>query len=192
MSAPSRLGLVALGVALGLVGAAAGCNGTTDVALWRDDFESACEGAPCGWVQIAGPRGSATWIETVPGEHGVQLVGAGVAISRIAGDDSVIFPARVSSLQAHVVARCDPGSQLTLIVTVHDQATGMPLDASGSATFPSTWDGNRSLFDLFAADATARNATFDDIVSVVVHKDGEGTCEVDYVSLADEVTPFFE
>lgn len=169
----------------------ASCNGTTPTPLWREDFETACDGAPCGWTQVAGPMGAATWIETAPSEHGVELSGPGVAIARLATGHEVNGLHPVGSLKAHVVARCDPGAQLTLIVTVQNAAGG-PIDVSGFATFPSTWDGSRTTFDLFASDSALSSAQFIDILDVVLHKEGDGLCEVDYVSLADQSVPFFE
>jgi hypothetical protein len=179
-------------VALAALASVSGCNTTDATPLWRDDFESVCDGAPCGWTQVAGPAGAAVWIETAAGEHGAQMTGPGVAIARTAAGDEVIGSDPVSSLKAHVVARCDTGSQLTLIVTVQNVAGGAPIDVSGSATFPSTWDGSRTTFDLFADDGANSSAQFVDILDVVLHKEGTGTCEVDYVSLADDSVRFFE
>lgn len=188
MSAARAIGAV---LALALLACAAGCDGSSVTPLWREDFEALCDGTPCGWTQVAGPAGSASWVETGPSEHGVQLSGAGVAIARTATGDEVIGSDPVSSLQAHLVARCDTGAQLTLIVTVQNLSGG-PVDVSGTATFPSTWDGSRTTFSLFPTDSANAGAQFVDILSVVVHKEGAGACELDYVSLADQSVPFLE
>lgn len=187
------LTLLALLSAIVGCGAIAGCGGHDARALWRDDLESECAGAPCGWTQIAGPAGAATYIETVPSEHGISLVGAGIAVSRAAeGDELLGSTDTVRSLRAHVVARCDPGSELTLIVTVTGVTTGAAIDVSGSATVPSEWDGARSMFPLFPDDTTDVNEVFSDITNVVIHKSGPGACEVDYISLADSRVGFSE
>ncbi len=178
---------------LALLSSVAGCGGHDARALWRDDLESECNGAPCGWTQIAGPAGAATYIETVPSEHGISLVGPGVAVSRAAeGDELLGSTDTVRSLRAHVVARCDTGSELTVIVTVTGVTTGTAIDVSGSATFPSEWDGARPMFPLFPDDTTDVNEMFSDITNVVIHKSGPGACEVDYVSLADTTVGFSE
>jgi hypothetical protein len=178
------------GAALALAVLVAGCGGHDWNGLWHDDFETVCDGAPCGWTQVAGPAGAVTWTETGPGEHGLAMVGV-VAVSISPEADEVAAPAPVSSLKAHVVARCDRGAELTLIVSVRSAAGGL-IDASGSATFPSEWDGTRSTFDLFANDSTSSSLEFNDIVGIVLHKEGAGACEVDYVSLSDRNVPFPE
>ncbi len=187
---------VLLGVAM--LALVASCGGPAGQALWRDDFETVCGGSPCGWTQVAGPAGAVTWVETVPSEHGLELSGDGVAISRMApgdeviGSDPVIDSAGRPGVHAHVVARCDPGSTLTLIVTLQNVAGGPPMDVSGNATYPSSWDGTRTTFDLFPTDPSNAMAQFVDILGVVFHKQGPGLCEVDYVSLADQSVRFFE
>ncbi len=178
--------------ALALLALVPACNGASDQALWRDDFETLCDGVPCGWSQVAGPAGAVTYVETAPSEHGLQMRGDGVAISRTADGDEVLVPAMAASMRAHVVARCDAGSQITAIVTVRNLTGGLPIDVSGVATYPSTWDGTRTTFDLFVTDSGDRDAQYDDILGVVLHKEGPGVCEVDYVSLADDNVPFFE
>ena len=178
---------------LAVLSVIAGCGGHDSLALWRDDLESECNGAPCGWTQIAGPAGAASYVETVPSEHGISLVGSGVAVSRAAdGSEPIGSSDTVRSLRAHVVARCDTGSELTIIVTVTGVSTGGPIDVSGSATFPPEWDGSRSMFPLFPDDTTDVNEQFSDITNVVIHKSGAGACEVDYISLADTTVGFPE
>lgn len=179
-------------VLLVLASAIAGCGGHDWNGLWREDFETTCDGAPCGWTQVSGPAGAVTWIETGPSEHGVEMTGDGLAIAIMPSGDEVVGSDPVSSLQGHVVARCDRGAQLALIVTVQNLAGGPAVSASGTATYPSTWDGTRTTFDLFADDTTQQSAQFTDLLSVVLHKTGPGTCEIDYVSLADQSTPFPE
>jgi hypothetical protein len=183
-----RLALVAL--ALGAL--ASGCGGHAWDGLWHEDFEVVCDGAPCGWTQVAGPTGAATWIETGPSEHGLLMTGLGVGVAISPAGLEQTGSDAVSSLKAHVVARCDRGAQLSLIVTVRNAVTSAQLDVSGTATFPSEWDGTRTTFTLFANDATNSTAQFDDVVTVVLHKEGPGSCEVDYVSLSGQLTPFPE
>jgi len=176
-------------ILLALMACIAGCNDRSSLALWRDDFETECGGAPCGWTQIAGPSGAATWVETLPSEHGVRLQGAGVAIARMTPDHTVPLDT-AHSMEAHVVARCDAGAQLTIIVTLRTAPT--TIDVSGSAAFPPSWDGTRMMPLTLSLDATHADAQFDAILGVILHKEGPGACEVDYVSLADSTTHFFE
>lgn len=176
---------------LGAAAASAGCRGADSVSLFRDDFESVCGGAPCGWSQVAGPAGAARYVESVPGEHGIELSGEGVAVSRLVPGDDLEGADPVDSLEAHVVARCDARSTVTVIVTLQGISTSAPIDVTGTATFPPRWDGSRITFPLLTTSVTP-SSQFIDIVSVVLHKEGPGTCEVDYVSLASESVPFAE
>jgi hypothetical protein len=176
------------------IGCIAGCADHPHLFLFREDFESSCNGAPCGWTQIAGAAGSASYVETLPSEHGVQLVGPGVAIAR----DVASAPASPTGegvaidddLRAHIVARCDPGATLSLIVTL--DAGTRSIDVSGGATFPPTWDGTRAIFVLSPPQPTDVGVTFTRVRHVVIHKQGTGACEVDYLSLADSALPFIE
>jgi hypothetical protein len=182
--------LAPFALALFLV-ALSGCGGHDWAGLWREEFETTCDGSPCGWTQVAGPAGAATWIETGPSEHGVRLDGT-AAIATTAPGDEVIGSDSLRTMRGHMVARCDAGAQLTLIVSVQDLAGGTPIDTAGSATFPSEWDGTRTTFDLFIDDPVNTNAQYTDILNVVIHKEGRGACEIDYVSLADDSHPFPE
>jgi hypothetical protein len=172
----------------------AGCVDHPHVALFREDFESVCNGAPCGWTQIAGPAGAASYVETLPSEHGVELVGDGVAIARtVTGANASTNGAADqidATLRAHVVARCDPGATVTVIATL--LGAGTSIDVEGGATYPPTWDGSRIVFMLLPVEPTNAGASFTSVVRVVLHKQGAGACEVDYVSLADHDIPFPE
>ncbi|MFO0685491.1 MAG: hypothetical protein U0234_25755 [Sandaracinus sp.] len=178
-------------VALALPIAIAGCRGADSVSLFRDDFESVCDGSPCGWLQVAGPSGAARYVESVPGDHGIELTGEGVAVSRLAEGDQLEGADPITSLEAHLVARCDARSSITVIVSVQGVTSSTPIDVTGTATFPPRWDGSRIRFPLLTTGATS-STQFNDVLAVVLHKEGPGTCEVDYVSLASMRMPFVE
>ena len=187
----TRLAIALSWFVLGIV---AGCTDHSGLVLFREDFETACGDVPCGWTLVAGAPGSATYVETIPSEHGVQLVGDGVAIARsvsAGASDGMGADPIDATLRAHVVARCDPGATVTLIVTL-DAGAGHTIDVSGGATYPPTWDGTRTIFELQPVEATDMGALFDAIERVTLHKQGAGACEVDYVSLADRDIPFPE
>lgn len=169
-----------------------GCNSAYSAPLWREDFETVCNGAPCGWAQVAGSPGAVTYVETLPSEHGVEMVGDGVAISR-PGGGAVATSSTISTLQAHLVARCDPGASLTIIVSLTNLSGGPPIDVSGTAVLPPTWDGTRTRITTFVPmDSTNAGAQFIGIVAVAIHKERSGVCEIDYLSLADGAVPFRE
>jgi hypothetical protein len=184
---------LALSLALTLsLASVAGCTADASLPLWRDGFETTCDGAPCGWTQVAGTAGAVTWIETVPGEHGVHMAGDGVAISRDVTDENLPFQDSVDTLEGHFVARCDRGAHLTLLVSLQNASGGMPIDTSGTAPIPETFDGSRVTFGLFASDPALTSAQFSGVLGVVIHKEGPGACDVDYVSLGSAVAPFRE
>ena len=75
----SRLsGSVAL--ALACAATLAGCPPDAPELFWDEEFESTCDGTPCGWLVGAGPVGSVTWVETLPGEHGIAMFGDRIAV----------------------------------------------------------------------------------------------------------------
>ncbi len=181
--------VVASSLALALV---ASCARPAGTPLYRETFEEVCDGAPCGWEQVAGPAGGAMFVETIPGEHGVRLIGDGVAISGpVSGDEVIGGSIPASQLQAHIIARCDDGAILSIIVSMQDVA-GTPIDMVTSLRPATTWDGDRPVLPLTARDPPITPSSFSDILGIIIRKEGPGACEVDYLSLASPAQPFVE
>ncbi len=171
---------------------AASCARPARTPLYRETFEDVCEGTPCGWVQVAGPPGATLFVETLPGEHGIRMVGDGVAISGpVMGDEVVGESIPAGDLQAHVVARCDEGAILSIIVSMQE-VSGTPVDMVTSLRPAPTWNGDRPVLPLTAREATVTVFGFTDILSVILRKEGAGACEVDYFSMASSAQPFVE
>lgn len=183
--------------ALLLVGALAlatiaSCASPPGTPLYRATFEDVCDGTPCGWLQVAGPAGAAIFVETLPGEHGVRLIGDGVAISGpVAGDEVTSGSISPGGLQAHIVARCDAGAVLSIIVSMQD-VSGEAIDMVSSLRPAATWDGQRPVLPLTALEPPVTPLAFSDILGVIIRKEGAGACEVDYFSLASFEQPFIE
>jgi hypothetical protein len=179
-------------LACSLATTAAACAGPDPVSLYRETFEDVCDGTPCGWEQVTGPAGAAIFVETLPGEHGVRLIGDGVAISGPAEGDEVqgetISP---TNLQAHIVARCDEDAIIQIIVSMQD-VTGTPVDMQTSLTPATTWNGDRPTMFLSAREPPVTPVGFTDILGVILRKEGPGACEIDYFSLASPARPFVE
>jgi hypothetical protein len=159
--------------------------------MWRANFETLCGTVPCGWTQVAGPAGSVIAADTLPGVHGLTFVGDGVAAAATVAPGTRVVPAAVSSLQAHVVGRCDAGATLSVVISVTPSSGSLPLDVTATARramLQPTFDGTRVIFGV----STDSTDSFEQLLGVIVRKDGPGACEIDYLSLASDAQPFVE
>lgn len=137
-----------------------------------EDFETACDGTPCGWERSDGEASQAIWVESIhPGEHALRLTGE-VTVRGPGADPDVPSTFSGTSLAVRVVARCDPGDTLAVDVLAIDASGGRhemrsvinpesewTRVATGSATTGSFIDGGR-------------------ISAVIVRKNGPGVCEI--------------
>jgi hypothetical protein len=182
----------ALSIGASMLAMIASCARPPATPLYRATFEDVCDGTPCGWQQVSGPAGGAIFVETLPGEHGVRLIGDGVAISGPAdGDEIVGGSITPGGLQAHIVARCDAGAILSIIVSMQD-VSGTPIDMFTSLDPSETWNGDRPVLPLMAQDPLVTPLGFSDILGVILRKEGAGACEIDYFSLGSLEQPFVE
>jgi hypothetical protein len=121
----------------------------------------------------------ATVVSTVhPGEHGLRL--EGVVSVRGPGsteDADTIFG---SAIDARVVARCDPGSTLTMDVLAVEPGSGIVWTATTTIATQDEWtDPIPVLLELDGSPAGAR------ITAVVLSKTGAGACEIDEIAIDD-------
>lgn len=168
-----------------------GSCGQEQTPMWRANFETLCGTVPCGWTQVAGPPGSVVALDTLPGVHGLTLVGDGVAAAASVDRATRVVPAPVSTLQAHVVGRCDAGATLSVVISVTPDSGGLPLDVTAlplRSTLQPSFDGTRVVFGV----TTDSTANFEQLLGVIVRKDGPGACDIDYLSLASVAQPFVE
>ncbi len=167
--------------------------------IYEESFEELCVDeatgveSPCGWSQVAGPDGGATWVDTVhPGEHGLRLSGEGTIVRGPAGTSrrSVLL---FGAIETYISARCDVGTQLIVEVGLRDVTTGNADTFRGRATPSDEW-GNGTIIPLVSDRALSDGGlsggmfggTFDvqvDLLSLRVS--GGGACEVDHLILDD-------
>ena len=82
--------------------------------LFREDFETLCDGLPCGWVRAVGMPWQARVVETIhPGEHGRLLDGPDVIV-RGPGGEPMEVAIESGRLQTRLVASCDEVASLTI------------------------------------------------------------------------------
>lgn len=159
-------------VALAALLATFACEPETAPRLMYDeDFETACDGTPCGWVRSEGDADNATWVETIhPGEHGLRLTGdvtvrgpeAGEQARRLAG----------TAITVNVANRCDLGSTLFVTVVFEDDL-GQLRDGREMVVTSPDWTNREVGIDLGMPRVVGGR-----VVSVILEKAGSGACEV--------------
>lgn len=137
---------------------------------YHEEFETLCEGTPCGWEISRGEPGQATWITSLhPGEHALRLTGDVTVRGPGAGPDATDVLQSTGAI-GHVASRCDPGSRLQVTVLVVDRA-GIPT---------------RTTFEVPSGDWSelALGLAFDNpivdarVTAIVIEKTGVGSCDV--------------
>lgn len=162
--------------------ALAGCGPTIDrSAIYVEDFETTCEGVPCGWVQSSGPDDAARYVETLPGDHGLELVGDGVSV-RSDADEALRGIAFTSILAARVIARCDLVATLELRTTV-ELSDGRTLTLGRAITPEPTWSEMLVDQPLSAVDPIPPGWAIARVLGVSLRKSGAGSCEIDHLAI---------
>lgn len=148
-----------------------------------ESFEEVCDGVPCGWQLQAGSTGSATYNETLPGEHGLLLSGGPMAILRdLPGVELASNSYTTDAIVVDVAARCPDFDALTFEVTVELLASGELEVLTGTVSPSGSWDGTLDVVGLTSASG-GFGELFGDVVSIRILKTTTGTCELDYVAL---------
>jgi hypothetical protein len=145
--------------------------------FYEEDFETLCEGAPCGWERTSGDVTQATWVETIhPGEHGLRLEGQASVRGTSAGElrDAVA----TQLLQVELTARCDPGSQLRVDLVLADEVGAM-FSASALAVPQPEWA--RPVGVMVTSDSFRANTTR--VMAVGIAKTGPGACEISEIAV---------
>lgn len=155
------------------------CYADPPTRIYVEDFETFCDGSPCGWERARGTADQATVVSTIhPGEHGLRLEGiVSVRGPAATEDDDTIFG---SFVDARIVARCDPGSTLTLDVLAVEPTTGIVWTATETVPAGSEWTDPISVSLSF--DGSPANAR---VTAVVLSKTGSGACEIDEIAIDD-------
>jgi hypothetical protein len=146
--------------------------------FYDEDFETLCDGTPCGWERTSGDETQATWIETIhPGEHGLRLEGQASVRGTNAGATTGDAFA-VETLSVELTARCDLGSQLRVDLVLADEF-GETFIASALAAPEAAWSpppGVTVVTDAFAARAAR-------VTAVGIAKTGPGACEISAIAI---------
>lgn len=167
------------GVLFGLASLLSACGpGAPPAYLYFEDFETVCDGSPCGWERSSGEPDQATWVETIhPGEHALRLTGE-VGVRGPAGspEERAILG---SGIGGCVVARCDAGSRLQFDVLLEDALVGSVVGTVRLLP-PSEWSGPTT------ADLTLDDDVSDaSVTAVLITKTGPGACEVGEIVFED-------
>ncbi len=146
--------------------------------FYREDFETLCEGVPCGWSRTTGNDDQAIWVETIhPGEHGLRLTGeVSVRGAGAMGEEPVL----VGAMQVQLDARCDLGSELRVDLVVADE---LGNQVTGSAAFapPAEWEAPLIAPPSFAS--APLSGTVSRVVAIGIAKTGAGACEISDVAI---------
>lgn len=167
------------------------CNPAVDRSIvLEEEFETLCDGVPCGWVLASGPEGAATWIETLPGDHGLMLTGEGVFV-RGGPAPPPPSPVFADNLALRASARCDPFAFLTLRTTI--ETTDVPsrlVTFQADLVVDDTWEPMPRDVTMVPVDADLSPWNVSRVLGVSVLKSGPGSCEIDYLAIRGVNTPF--
>lgn len=171
-------------VAILLALLAPACSGTPDPDLvYIEDFESLCDGTPCGWVQSGGPDDAARYAETVPGDHGLELLGDDVFV-RGPVPDALSRARFADRIAVRMSARCDFGSSLEVRVTIEEPAPVMRVMTFGKEVVPEdAWTNPLPDATLDPLEASPGPWQIQRVLGVSVLKRGAGSCEIDYLAI---------
>ncbi|GAB4204884.1 MAG: hypothetical protein OHK0013_20220 [Sandaracinaceae bacterium] len=172
------IGLVSIGAAL-----ASGCPRFEDAYFYREEFEGPyCDGAPCGWTQVAGSAESARIEEILPGERALVLEGSGLIVR--VEPDVAVGNVGDSVVALDLIARCDLGSTLAVEVGASESFSGNILSFTPTLTSGNVimdWNQGRPRAVALGGGRTVI-ATID---SITISKSGDGVCELASVGLLD-------
>lgn len=170
--AGQRLAWAIVGALVGFVA----CRPEPAARIHEEDFETLCDGVPCGWERTSGRADQATWIETIhPGEHGLRLEGE-TSVRGPGGPPLPSFDPRFLSLA--LTARCDAGSSLRVEVAITDDA-GDTFFGFAIVTPAAEWEPPVPV--TLTTDILRANATR--VMAVGISKTGEGVCEVSELAI---------
>lgn len=167
-------------LAVGLLLSMIACYADAPSRVYLEDFETLCDGSPCGWERARGTADQATVVSTIhPGEHGLRLTDEVSVRGPGSTDDAeTIFG---SFIDARVVARCDARSTLTMNVLAVETSTGIVWTATAIISAQEEWSDvvRPTALNFDGSPAAAR------ITAIVLTKSGSGACEIDEIVIDD-------
>ncbi len=171
------------------------CRGPeTRELLFSEGFEELCDGAPCGWTQVAGASEDVRFIATIhPGEHGFSL--RGDSALRF---DAMVPPAPLTitmgAIEVAASARCDAGGRIEVEAGVVDGFTGTADTFRGVLLPPTDW-GATAFTPLVGDDALSPDGGLGGgslgtvvvdnarLLALTLRHLGSGACEIDHITL---------
>ncbi len=165
----------------------AGCGGG-DFAprILFEDFETLCDGVPCGWTLTDGDPANVEYVETIhPGVHGFAL-SEETTLNGPGGEVIPFAGLAFGSLQAEVSVRCDdPDARLIIRALGESSARTAPELFEGETFGSDAWGRYRiSLVGSRGVDAPISGMDFQ-ILSLALAKRGPGTCVIDTLEIDD-------
>lgn len=151
--------------------------GPPPTRLYDEDFETLCDGAPCGWERTHGDATQAIWVETIhAGEHGLRLDGQ-VSV-RGTRSGAPADPVPVETLSVELTACCDIGNELRVDLVLIDEHGGT-FTASAFAMPAREWSPP------LGAPIVSRGglAEVAGVMAVAITKTGPGACEISELAI---------
>lgn len=178
----SRARLLPALAALALVGCPTFVDGDY---VFREEFEGPyCDGAPCGWVRVAGPADAARIDESLAGEHALFLDGSGVVV-RVEPAVAVLDVSD-SVLALDLVARCDVGSTLVVEIGATESFSGRLVELTPPLSQPrnvlNEWGQPRPTAVALGGEGTVLST----IDSITITKSGDGLCEIASIGIFNQ------
>lgn len=157
----------------------------------EEDFETLCDGVPCGWVRSGGPEDGARWIETIPGDHGLLLEGDGVFVRGPAAPP-LATTTLVDVVAVRATARCDSTSSITVRVSIEEGVGAEPEFVTFERELlpEAAWREAPMDQTMDPTDGAPRTWALRRVLGISLLKNGPGTCEIDYVGIRAVNTPF--
>lgn len=170
------------------------CRGPLEARerLFSEGFEELCDGAPCGWTQVAGASDDVRFVATIhPGEHGFSLQGD-AALRFDAMVTAAPLAITMGAIEVAASARCDTGGRIEVEAGVVDEVTGAADTFRGVLGPPPEW-GVTAFTPLVGDDALSPDGGLGGsfgtstiqarLLSLTLRHLGSGVCEIDHLTL---------
>lgn len=140
--------------------------------LFLDDFETLCDGVPCGWEQTGGDAGRARWVETIhPGEHALELTDeVTVRRTNITPPPDLLLATSTIGVRAAVV--CEEAARLELVILLAEGSGATREESVSLSSFGTEWETLSPVLMLsgVVSDPAVR--------AVILRKTGAGRCRI--------------
>lgn len=159
---------------------ALGCGAPEDPdRIYEEDFETACDGTPCGWTQ--GLEGDVFYVETLPGDHGLAFEDG--AFARGPEAPALPVPRVAAAVTARVNARCDLGAALRIRVSVDEGDRGAVVTFAGDVVPEPTFSRVIPEVRLRPRSGDGLTWRLTRVRGVAIRQDGPGRCEIDWLAI---------